>query len=325
MYQIDNPSAVVTQPASTAAGTAGFFTDGNPAAGVPATIVPAEWLNAVQEEMVNVLAAAGIAQSKSAFNQLAAAIRATSPPVGSARGVRMSVTAAAATATLTATELVVENAGGLGFRLSTVNQSINLATVGAGGMDTGTAPVNGYVAVYVIYNPSTGAASLLGKDATSTAQTDVYSGANLPAGYTASALVAVWPTNASRQLSPGYQFDREFFFPFVSVLNTSSQAAALTSLNVSSCVPPNAKSCRGFTFLTTTGGTNSTMSVAGSSGSPAGIGHQQMVGYNGTGLAFTQMPFTDVPLITPQTIFYNANISSGTFGSAQLFLSAYKI
>ncbi|GJG92826.1 gp53-like domain-containing protein [Cupriavidus pauculus] len=75
MYQIDNATAATTQPASTPAGTAGFFTDGNPATNVPATIVPAEWLNAVMMELANVVTGAGLTLNKSAFNQLLAAIK----------------------------------------------------------------------------------------------------------------------------------------------------------------------------------------------------------------------------------------------------------
>lgn len=75
MYQIDNTTAANAQPASTAAGTAGWFTDGNPATGNPATIVPAEWLNAVMMEAINILKAAGINPTKNAFSQLATAIQ----------------------------------------------------------------------------------------------------------------------------------------------------------------------------------------------------------------------------------------------------------
>ena len=84
MFQIDNASAATTQPASTPPGTAGFFTDGNPATSVPATIVPAEWLNSVMMELMNVLSAAGIAPNKSAFNQVASAIRGISRQLGGA-------------------------------------------------------------------------------------------------------------------------------------------------------------------------------------------------------------------------------------------------
>ena len=75
MYQIDNSTAATTQPASTAAGSAGFFTDGNPATGVAATILPAEWLNAVMMELANVVTGAGLTLAKNQFNQVLAAIK----------------------------------------------------------------------------------------------------------------------------------------------------------------------------------------------------------------------------------------------------------
>lgn len=76
MYQIDNSTAAVAQPASTPAGAAGFFTDGNPASGTAATIVPAEWLNAVMMELVNVVTAGGLTPTKNVFDQVAKAIKA---------------------------------------------------------------------------------------------------------------------------------------------------------------------------------------------------------------------------------------------------------
>ena len=74
MYQIDNSTAAQAIPASTAAGNKGYFTDGNPATGTPATILPAEFMNMLMMENINVLAAAGIQPDKSKFNQLALAI-----------------------------------------------------------------------------------------------------------------------------------------------------------------------------------------------------------------------------------------------------------
>lgn len=76
MFQIDNLTAATTIPASTSAGTPGFFTDGNPATGVAATIMPAEYQNMLMMEIINVLAAAGVTPSKSSFTQLTTAIRA---------------------------------------------------------------------------------------------------------------------------------------------------------------------------------------------------------------------------------------------------------
>jgi hypothetical protein len=74
MYQIDNSTAAGSQPASTPDGTPGWFTDGNPLTGDPATILPAEWLNSLMMEGLNLLAAANIAPDKSQFNQWATAI-----------------------------------------------------------------------------------------------------------------------------------------------------------------------------------------------------------------------------------------------------------
>jgi len=75
MYQIDNATAAVSQPAATAAGTAGFFTDGNPATSTPSTIVPAEWLNAVMMELSNIVTGAGLTLSKPTYTQVRDAIK----------------------------------------------------------------------------------------------------------------------------------------------------------------------------------------------------------------------------------------------------------
>ncbi|WP_431822220.1 hypothetical protein [Burkholderia sp. F1] len=61
--------------------------------------------------------------------------------VGQARNVVMSVTAASSAATLTADEIVVGTAlDGQKYLLKQFSKTIKLATTGAGGMDTGTAP-----------------------------------------------------------------------------------------------------------------------------------------------------------------------------------------
>jgi len=58
------------------------FTNGNPQTATPATVVSADWLNAVQEEISTVIAGAGIALNKPDNAQLLAAIRALGTPVG---------------------------------------------------------------------------------------------------------------------------------------------------------------------------------------------------------------------------------------------------
>lgn len=52
----------------------GEFTDGNVAGGVPPTILPAEWFNTLQRELMSVLSAAEIDADSEKFDQVAAAI-----------------------------------------------------------------------------------------------------------------------------------------------------------------------------------------------------------------------------------------------------------
>lgn len=75
MYQTDQATASSTLPAPAAAGTQGFFTNGNPASGVAATIVDADWLNMIQQELISIVAAAGITPSKTTYNQVLSAIK----------------------------------------------------------------------------------------------------------------------------------------------------------------------------------------------------------------------------------------------------------
>lgn len=74
MYQIDVPSAAAVLPASTAPGVAGYFTDGSVAGGVDPTVMPAEFMNALMLEMINVIAAGGLAPAKGTYNQMLLAI-----------------------------------------------------------------------------------------------------------------------------------------------------------------------------------------------------------------------------------------------------------
>lgn len=76
MFAIDDPTAVSTRPATGVAGTAGWFSEGSPGGGQPATLLRADWLNGVQAELLSVLGAGGVAPDKAKSDQLLAAIRA---------------------------------------------------------------------------------------------------------------------------------------------------------------------------------------------------------------------------------------------------------
>jgi len=65
MHRIDGPAAA----------PGGFFTDGDPSVGTPATVLTEDWANAVQEELVAVIEASGAVLAKPNNAQLLAAIR----------------------------------------------------------------------------------------------------------------------------------------------------------------------------------------------------------------------------------------------------------
>lgn len=54
---------------------ANLFTDGNPGTGVPATVVDSSWLNNVQEELVSILTAAGVALDGGVYDQVLTSIK----------------------------------------------------------------------------------------------------------------------------------------------------------------------------------------------------------------------------------------------------------
>ncbi|PLP97044.1 phage tail protein [Cupriavidus pauculus] len=233
----------------------------------------------------------------------------------------MSVTAASPTATLAADEIVVETSlGGLRYCLSNFSRTINLATTGVGGMDVGSAPVSGYVALYAIYNPSNGAMGLLAVNATGAVAPNIYAGANMPVGYTASALVSAWQTNGSGQFVAGLQIDRRIGVADNSVLTTSSTVATPQALSIASAVPPNAKFCSGTLVCNNTvPSLSGTMSLSVYD-SDANTGGQSIVGA-AVGL---RVPFSRVAINTPQTIRWSSANNSGS-PTFIIVISSYEI
>lgn len=239
---------------------------------------------------------------------------------GSVRNLKMSVTAASASATLTADEIIVETAlGGAPIRLASFNKTINLGTTGAGGMDTGTAPVSGYVAIYAIYNPTTLTAALLAVNATSAAAPTIYGGANMPSGYTASALVSVWPTNASGQFVVAFQLDRCINTLLLTLLYTSTQQASPTSLSLSGSIPFNAKTVSGIVTINSTLAATCVSNLYGSSGLAGGQGVSSFV-TAGNAISVNYA----LEILTPQTMYYTATVTAGTM-TFVIYISGYTI
>lgn len=241
--------------------------------------------------------------------------------VGTIRNGQMSVTTASASATFTADEIVVETAlGGLSYRVGSFSQAINLATTGAGGMDTGTAPVSGYVALYAIYNPLTATKNILAVNATSAAAPNVYGGANMPAGYTTSALISVWQTNASSQFAIGLQADREIDLSAnIIALNTTTAVPTITALSISAIVPKNAKTISG--VLSAGNNTASSTTATTVYSLIGGSAPKGMTTGSAAATVTTACPFNGLKLSAPQTLYYNLT-GMGT-PSFQIYISEY--
>ncbi|HGT2342535.1 TPA: hypothetical protein ACMX4R_000052 [Yersinia enterocolitica] len=233
--------------------------------------------------------------------------------VGQSRNAKMNIAAASATASFTADEVIVSAAlGGKLYRLPNVNKSINLATTGAGGMDVGSPPVSGHVALYVIYNPTNDASALLSANATSTIAPEVYGGANLPTGYTASALVAVLPVSSSQFATCAVQ-GRSVALLSSTVISGSAAPGSVTSQTVSA-IPLNSVSADfSVTIGTVSTDTTGTFLVASSSGL---VGARRFtLGAAGTGGTISVTSNLSLPVLAnSRTIYWQiatANIAYG--------------
>lgn len=162
------------------------------------------------------------------------------PQVGASR-VRAVLSAAGTSLTVTADEVVVKAALGspAAALLGSYSKTLNLAVTGAGGMDTGAAPVSGYVAIYAIAGPA--GASILACNLTASAGA-VYAGVNCPDGYGMSALLGLWPTNGSGQLVAGVLTDRVFGYAAPVSYALSGVHTGYTALSISTAVPWGARS-----------------------------------------------------------------------------------
>ncbi|WP_239065536.1 phage tail protein [Pseudomonas fluorescens] len=238
--------------------------------------------------------------------------------VGAARNLRMSLPVAASVATLTADQLIVEQPGVGQYRLSNVNLSIDLTTVGAGGMDIGSAPASGSVGIYVIYNPDSKVAKMLAVNATSISIPEVYGGSNMPVGYTASALVSIWQTYASRLMSVGTQHQRLVSIGKTSILS-NGVSQTWTPLSLAAVVPKNAKTVGGYVHYIAnaeTGGGG----YLGIASDATGSG-MKTVGIGGVARLGVLSAFSDMAMTTSQTIYYTVDTSVPSANS--IFISQY--
>ncbi|WP_448647152.1 hypothetical protein [Pseudomonas mohnii] len=242
--------------------------------------------------------------------------------VGSMRNAKMNIATAAASGTFTADEIIVESAlGGQAYRLANFSKVINLATTGAGGMDTGVAPASGFVSIYAIYNPATQTAALLACNQT-TSSGNVYTGANMPSGYTASALVSAWGTTAGSLLSIGSQVDRQINVALATILSTTT-AQTSTAVNISSIVPIATREISG--IFQSSGNATGTTHTVGLAAATGVVGTRSSGGTSYAAGASVQTAYGGLSLGTVQTVYFTSTVAGGTLSQAAAYLSAYTI
>lgn len=231
-------------------------------------------------------------------------------PCGATNG-RMSVTATSATATFTADEVIVRSGlNGQSWLLSSFSNVINLATTGAGGMDTGTATANGFLGVYAIYNPVTQVSALLATMESAAILPRIYGGANMPSGYTASALVSVAPIHTvAGSFAQFYQVGNSVDYLGVGVL-TASSAIVTAQARPSTGFPYSAKFVGGFNQVSSSA--TSAISQVLLPTAVGAVGGQ----FNTTNVVTggsQALPFR-VAISTPQVIYQTTSNSAGTPG-----------
>ncbi|WP_454825898.1 hypothetical protein [Paraburkholderia xenovorans] len=321
MDRLIAPNSVIAAQADTApaTGTPQFATDGNPATNIPATQWPAYQYNAIQEELIAVIKAVGLAPDRTNNAQLLAAIealiQASAPVIGSVRNLASGLLAASGTKTVTADQVVVGTSlSGARYCLSGLNLTGNIATQ----MDTGSAPASGFVAEYLIYNPNAPISGtnprLLYTNASLAAQPNVYGGANMPAGYTASALTSIWPTTAGGLFDAAQQEEREVSVAGRTILSTTVLVGIATG--TSAQIPFNAVRYGGNTTISCTGAAALSGSVFDSDASV----NQQINNSSVPAGGQSTVPFSKALIKTQRQYRYSFSVASGT-GTTTLIIS----
>lgn len=233
---------------------------------------------------------------------------------------KMSVLADSATATLTADIVTATTGiGGKSYVIPNFSKTINVGITGLGGMDTGSPAVSGFLSIYAIYNPTTQVSGLLACIQT-VSNGSTYTGANAPAGFTASALVASWPSTAAQILSVGFLSDRTVARPATMILNSSTNVGSQASLSITNAVPTNTKFISGYITVTSNALSNITVILYPSATSNGGA---QSTVWGASPAGSTQTTSLSLlQIASPGAIGYISTSSGGT-PTFQVFVNAY--
>ena len=243
----------------------------------------------------------GTAGTQATFLQLATAIPAV---VGTMSGLVGAGTASAKTASWTVNELILETIlGGITYKGTSLSLAFNGATVGVNGMDTGSMPSGADLSIYAIYNPTSTLFGTLGTLG-ATSNGPIYTGANMPAGYTASCLIWAGVTTGVDFIQ-FYQFGRKVWIAETSIASGLSGGPTLQSLAVA--VPAAATTF--FPIVQLTGASQGEILL--SPVTPSIVSLQY-----GVAVLNTSSSLPECPIVTSQDTYYSVSGAGATFNLA---------
>lgn len=219
--------------------------------------------------------------------------------------------------TITADQIAVAvSLSGNPFLGTSINQTLNAATTGANGLDTGALGANSFYSIYEIYNPTSNTFACLLCLASESSGT-IYSGAHIPAGYTAGAMIGMWLTNVSSQLVVATIYGRQFYYQTpINIFTATTTPTSITSQSIAAGVPANATTAD----IILGGSGNLLLTNAAVASDATGSGFQgslleAAIATSGFYNGFTAMAsFRGIPMLTAQTIFWITDRAQTSLG-----------
>ena len=255
------------------------------------------------------------------------------PIAGLARSVAMSQSSALSTATFTATQLTVSNGLSNGAATTVLNAysgTVNVSLTGPGGCDViNCSPALGFLDIYAVYNPTLGQSSIQACWDGTCAGAQVYPSSSISVGATQSALLAVLPTDAVKDIKPGAWFGRQWWYEKCPGVfpGTQTGTAALTASSTLSVTAPEAIQINGFMSIAS----NTAGLDWGVAADTAGTGEQTGTGSTAgvsavracSGALDTVASWSfNVPMVTPGILAWS---EGGTHAGIQMSIVGYQI
>lgn len=220
--------------------------------------------------------------------------------------------ASVSTADIDADAIWVRDSGGAARRLTNVNLTVDIATAGADGLDTGTETAFVWYYLHAIYNATLSSqAGLLSLSADSPM---------LPNGYTYSGLVGAIRNDGAGDFVPVHQRGRDAITQRNTPLNAGT-ATTYTAVSLGNAIPAIATGARGYLTVDRTAGSAAVdlYAAAEGAGTAATLGEERASLASGV-TGFASAPW-DLTLKTAQQILYRV---AGTSARGSITCSQWR-